>query len=261
MKIEQLPLDDTYGFHTFYGKDGEKFLPKVETDEFFYNSENKWLPVACVCDACQDAWRGASESIYRRQVAIPDDCELVGLDEVCGMCDYIQRNGERHAVTGPCWQSLTPRQILAKSKTFPHTSAVEPVAFIRRKKTEVKPQPFSEKFWCVMRLSNSSASLQQIDSLPHRKYQTQSEAKSEAQRLANKNRNAKGFCVLECVEVATPEKSLVEVEFEKLADETDLPDYPSESDFQPLVKSVSKQIFLAALTLAKNKPELLKEIE
>jgi len=55
------------------------------------------------------------------------------------------------------------------------------------------------KFWMVMRLSKSSETLQQIDSLPHKKFATRLNAEVEARRLAEQHPNARGFVVLESV--------------------------------------------------------------
>ena len=57
-----------------------------------------------------------------------------------------------------------------------------------------------DKFWMVMRLSKSSETLQQIDSLPHKKHPTFDLARAEAQRLAGLYPNARGFVVLEAIE-------------------------------------------------------------
>ena len=54
-------------------------------------------------------------------------------------------------------------------------------------------------FYMVMRLSRSSEDVQQVDSLPHKKYATYTEAWRESNRLCFAAPNAAGFVVLKCV--------------------------------------------------------------
>lgn len=71
---------------------------------------------------------------------------------------------------------------------------------------DVHMSEVTEPFWFVMRLSNSSDRLQQIDSLPHIKHGSFGEAVTEAARLVKTNPNARGFAILKCEALITPVK-------------------------------------------------------
>lgn len=62
----------------------------------------------------------------------------------------------------------------------------------------------TDKFWMVMRLSQTSDEVQQIDSLPHRKHHARELAVREAERLAERFPNARAFVVLEAISITLP---------------------------------------------------------
>ena len=58
------------------------------------------------------------------------------------------------------------------------------------------------EFWMVMRLSGKE--VQQIDSLPHKRYGSLEAAERDALRLTKENPNAKGYVILKLVAAFTP---------------------------------------------------------
>lgn len=76
----------------------------------------------------------------------------------------------------------------------------------------MKRVPF--KFWVVMRLSKSSDEVQQIDSLPHKKWAEFTDARLEAQRLTHEHPNARGFVILEAVELVKKTPATISIPLE-----------------------------------------------
>ena len=72
--------------------------------------------------------------------------------------------------------------------------------------TEIKPyspEPPPSLFYCVMRVSRKD--VQQVNSLPHKRHETNAEAAGHAKSLALANPNARGFAVLKAVTFFGPD--------------------------------------------------------
>jgi len=73
MTIDQLPIEDKYGFWTFTGDDCKRFEPKLETDECWSTYFRRFGQTSF-------SYFSVS-SIYRRRIDPGEGFELVGLDE------------------------------------------------------------------------------------------------------------------------------------------------------------------------------------
>lgn len=116
MRIEDLPIEDRYGFHVFDGKDGKPFEPKLDSDEFRFPDSIGWAPIGG-CPNCDEFFFG---TIYRRKIDVGPEFELVPLDEPLRVGDEALDKCGRNPMTlqEQCWcigVGSTPRGCLEKS--------------------------------------------------------------------------------------------------------------------------------------------------
>ncbi len=202
------PFKREYGFQYFCTEAEKKSAePKRETDGFF-----------CTCTECvrkgfgflsvEKVYKGerfSSDSIIYRRDIDPDPEMPEGQKRwvMLTPSDFTDSSTDELTHDGIVW--------LPFSGTW-HDELICDLCThnlsIRAFRRPIRPA----KFWMVLRLSNSSDKLQQVDSLPHQKYSSQFEAESDAQTLADKNPNAKGFCILESTgQIFKQEKSAAEL--------------------------------------------------
>ncbi len=75
MTIQELPSEQTYGYHVFYGRDGKAFEPRQSRDQIHVSNVG-W----CSCDTANYPF--STNDLYRRPISPGEGFELVPLDEV-----------------------------------------------------------------------------------------------------------------------------------------------------------------------------------
>lgn len=104
-KIEEL-REQTYGYHVFYGRDGEKFLPKLRTDQFLMVSG--WADIGGIKETSDNCFY--ADYIYRRPIDVGEGFELVPLDEIINVSDECLLIGDSEWKNATGCHGDTPRE-------------------------------------------------------------------------------------------------------------------------------------------------------